>query len=361
MEATVKKTEMNTEYEIKKIWGFFSNQIPSEMKILDTRDYPDDFREAISITLEKDERYVLKLAANEFTFSGRITMWERTAKEYRRLGFYAPKILTDLQGGFPRVEYKGHDCVAYVEEFVPYKTAGEPRKDDKVDLIPPKLYIHDVWRMTAKVAQKHFDFTEYLSAWCLFDLFDSTYEEDEVMENAHAWKEYADSLPEEFREQVERIWNLWIENKNQLEPVYRDLPKSVFQADINSSNILLDEDNKFVGVFDFNLAGKEVVLNYLFRETFGNDFEDELDKLFEMLQVVGEYYEYSELEKEWVLKLYRYLKPLWYIKVENLKKRKDDWVAVREYLNKIEEYLTKEIDFMPYMSNEKLCDKKSMD
>ena len=80
-----------------------------------------------------------------------------------------------------------------------------------------------------------------------------------------------------------------------------------------------------------------------------------------MLRIVGEYYEYSELEKELVLKLYRYLKPLWYIKVENLKKRKDDWVAVREYLNKIEEYLTKDIDFMPYMSNEKLCDKKSMD
>ena len=337
--------------EIKTIWGLFSNQIPKEIENLETRDCQDDFREAISIRLENGERYVLKLAANEFTIPERIFMWKRTAAEYRELGYYAPEILTDFQGNFPRVEYKRHDCFAYVEEFAPYKTAGEPRKDDKVDLIPSKLYIHDVWRMTAKVAQKHFGFTEYLSAWCLFDLFDSTYEEDEVMENAHAWKEYADSLPEEFKEQVERIWNLWIENKNQLEPVYRDLPKSVFQADINSSNILLDDNNRFIGIFDFNLAGKEVVLNYLFRETLGNDFEDELDQLFEMLQVVGEYYEYSELEKELVFKLYRYLKPLWFIKIENLKNKKDDWTAVRAYLDKTEEYLTKEIDFTVYMGN----------
>ena len=352
---------MDTKQEIEKIWNCFSDKIPKEIQILDTGEFQDDFREAISITLENEERYVLKLAANEFTFPERIAMWARTASEYCSLGYYAPKIIADRQGNFPRVEYKGHDCVAYVEEFAPYRSAGEHKEGTNVDLVPARTYIHDVWRMTAKVAQKHFDFTEYLSGWCLFDLFDSTYEEDEVMENALAWKEYTESFPEEFKEQVERIWNLWIENKNQLEPVYRKLPKSIFQADMNSSNILLDEDNKFVGVFDFNLAGKEVVLNYLFRETFGNDFEDELELLFEMLQVVGEYYEYSELEKEWVLKLYRYLKPLWYIKVENLKNKKDDWKAVRDYLDKIEEYLTKDIDFMPYMSNEKLCDKKSMD
>ena len=100
---------------------------------------------------------------------------------------------------------------------------------------------------------------------------------------------------------------------------------------------------------------RKVVLNYLFRETYGNDFEDEIELLREMLQVVGEYYEYSELEKDLVLMLYRYLKPLWYIKLENLKKLKDDWKAVREYLNKTEEYLTIDIDFKSYMTKDKIC------
>ena len=73
-------------------------------------------------------------------------------------------------------------------------------------------------------------------------------------------------------------------------------------------------------------------------------------RLREMLKVVGEYYEYSDVEKQLVLMLYRYLKPLWYIKAENLRKLKDDWTAVRAYLNKTEEYLTKDIDFASYMT-----------
>ena len=50
--------------------------------------------------------------------------------------------------------------------------------------------------------------------------------------------------------------------------------------------------------------------------------------------------------------VFAYLKPLWYIKAENLRKLKDDWKAVRAYLNKTEEYLTKEIDFVSYMVNQ---------
>ncbi len=343
------------ENTLEKIMKMFFNQSAKNIIILDTRDDDDDFREAIRIDLENGERYVLKLAANDFTFPDRIRMWGRTADEYRNLGYYTPRIISDRWGDFPRVEYKERNCVAYLEEFAPYKNAGEHRDGANVNLVPEEDYLHDAWRMTAKVAQKHFDFTEYLSAWCLFDLFDSTCEVDEVMENAFSWKEYAESLPEKFKEQVNRIWKLWEENKNFLEPVYRNLPKSVFQADLCSSNLLLDDQNKLVGVFDFNLAGKEVVLNYLFRETFGNDFEDEIELLREMLQVVGEYYEYSELEKDMVLMLYRYLKPLWYIKLENLKKLKDDWKAVREYLNKTEEYLTIDIDFKSYMTKDKIC------
>ena len=335
--------------EIEKIWGLFFDVSPDNILILESRDDEDDFREAIRIDLTDEERYVLKFAANDFSSPGKVEMWGRTAAEYRNLGYYAPKIIADKSGHFPMVEYKGRKCVAYVEEFAPYKYAGEHRDGDNVDLVPKELYLHDVWRMTAKIAQKHFDFTEYPSEWCIFELFDSTCEVDEIMENALAWKEYADGLPEEFRDQVDRIWRLWEENKNALEPVYRKLPKSVFQADMCSSNLLLDEENKLVGVFDFNLAGKEVVLNYLFRETYGNDFEDEIELLREMLKVVGEYYDYSDIEKQLVLMIYRYLKPLWYIKAENLRKLKDDWTAVRAYLNKTEEYLTKDIDFVSYM------------
>ncbi len=57
-----------------------------------------------------------------------------------------------------------------------------------------------------------------------------------------------------------------MDNRNELEQIYFKLPTSVFQADLNSTNLLLDDNGRFAGVFDFNLCGRDVFLNYLFRE-----------------------------------------------------------------------------------------------
>ena len=49
----------------------------------------------------------------------------------------------------------------------------------------------------------------------------------------------------------------WKENYDQLKETYYDLPFSVFQADFNDTNVLVDEDGTFVGVLDFNCAGRD--------------------------------------------------------------------------------------------------------
>ena len=117
----------------------------------------------------------------------------------------------------------------------------------------------------AKIAGKYLDYGKYPSGYCLFDTFCPSDEVDEVLENALSWKEYAETLPEEFTEQVQQIWQLWMKNRRELEQIYHTLPTSVFQADLNPTNLLIDENGKFVGVYDFNLCGKDVFLNYLFR------------------------------------------------------------------------------------------------
>ena len=48
--------------------------------------------------------------------------------------------------------------------------------------------------------------------------------------------------------------------------MYSALPFSCFQGDLNESNILLDENGRFAGLLDFNLCGREPVLNYAVRE-----------------------------------------------------------------------------------------------
>ena len=124
-------------------------------------------------------------------------------------------------------------------------------------------YLTDIWIMTAKIAGKYLDYGKYPSGYCLFDTFCPSDEVDEVLENALSWKEYAETLPEEFTEQVQQIWQLWMKNRRELEQIYHTLPTSVFQADLNPTNLLIDENGKFVGVYDFNLCGKDVFLNYL--------------------------------------------------------------------------------------------------
>ncbi len=166
-------------------------------------------------------------------------------------------------------------------------------------------------------------------------------------------EKYSETLPKEFQPQIHRIWTLWTENRKALEPVYKLLQTSVFQADLNPSNILLDESGKFVGVYDFNLCGKDVFLNYLFRETFHYDYKTELQSIFSVLKTVNGYYRFSELEKSAALMLYRCLKPLWFNKLERLKELKNDISAVRSYLDETERSLTGNIDFTLYMNKEK--------
>ena len=144
---------------------------------------------------------------------------------------------------------------------------------------------------------------------------------------------------------MERIWRLWTDNRAALEPIYKTLPVSVFQADLNLTNILVDDSGDFVGICDFNLCGREVFLNYLMRETYFVDWQEEINAIFDRLRIASGFYSFSELEKQAALPLYRCLKPLWINKKDKLEELKDDIAATKRYLDETEDYLTRDIDF----------------
>ena len=58
---------------------------------------------------------------------------------------------------------------------------------------------------------------------------------------------------------------------------------------------------------------------------------------------------FSDIEKHAALMLYRCLKPLWYTRVQALKKAGDDPDAIRICLNETEKALTAPINFSEYM------------
>lgn len=330
--------------EIEKLFALFFDDTPIAVQRIDTSRGDADFRATFLVDTASGGKYVLKLADNDFTFPGKIAVWQRTVEEYRKLGYYCPRIFCDRAGRFPWVEFEGHRCAAYAEEFAPFHPLEDRFSEDfGQNEALYERYRRDIWRMTARIAAQHFDYTDYPSAYCLFETFCPSDQTDEVLENALNWKACADALPPVYREQTERIWRLWTENRSALEPIYHQLPSSVFQADLNASNILLDEEGRFVGVYDFNLCGREVFLNYLMRESSG------VSGICEALQIASEVYRFSELEKNTALPLYRCLKPLWYTRVEELKEAGSDPAAIRTCLDEAEHALTAPIDFAAYM------------
>ena len=338
---------MSDNKELYDIFELFTDKKPISFETIDSSRGESDFREVVIAELETGEKMVIKLADNDFTFPDKIKMWQRTTEEYLALGYYCPRIIADKNGEFPYIKYKGHGCAAYAEEYAVYRCAENPSGDNKGE-IPVSKYEKDVLKMIARVASKHFSYTDYPSAYCLFDTFCPSDKTDEVLETAIEWKKCADALPTEFQTQVQRIWEQWTANRNALEPIYRKLPTSVFQADVNPTNILLDEQECFVGIYDFNICGKDVVLNYLFRDTYYGGYQKELDEILNRLQFVRSYYTFSELEKQTAQMLYRCVKPLYYMGDE-LKKLGDDREAIKKALDETEYFLTRDIDFRAFM------------
>ncbi len=330
--------------ELNHLLELFLKDAVCEFELENHRSEKGDFRANIKAKSENGEAVVIKLAENDFTNPERIRVWERCAEEYRKLGYYCPAFRTDKNGVFPTVAFEGHRCVAWAEEYAKYQTADELG-------IGRDGYWEEAILMTAKAASQKYDFADFPSAYCLFDTFCPSDKTDEVTENALLWKEYAEALPNRFRKQVQRIWERWLDNRKKLERLYPLLPSSVFQADLNPTNALLDGSGKFVGILDFNLCGKDVFLNYLFRENFHGSFEEELNAILHALETAATIYRFSDVEKESALLLYRCLKPLWFTRYDELKSAENDINLIKKFLDETEYAQTREIDFSSVMDD----------
>lgn len=336
--------------EMQLVSRFISNKV-AEIKTLNSSHGDGDFREAIFATFEDGSRLVIKAACNGFTDIAGIKMWQRCVEEYRKLGCYAPRIMNALDGTFPKVSYKGHECIAYAEEFSEYETADKYLERVARDRAAEagayeyrRRYLDDIYRLTARVAAQRFDYAETPSGYCLFELFPGD-TMDEVSENALDFSKYCKTLPEKFAAQGERIYKRWVANRAELEKMYFKLPFSVFQADFNETNVLVDSDGNFVGLFDFNLAGRDEFLNYLFRETFKGTMEEELAEILHALKVAATVYDFTPEEIAAAPLIYRCVKPIWFCRVDELKSAGSDEAQIQKYLDAMEYAQTREIDF----------------
>ena len=243
-----------------------------KVEFVDSSQGEDDIRHNYII----DKKYVLRLNSAKVMTEERLTELNTLIERYRSFGMKAPLFLKAENGSFV-VEQDGKNC--YLSEYLDLPLAEDVKFRCREDLIRQRLVFISRFAQTFK----NVDLVETVSMFSIFDLapYDrlSGLDIDEKQENLN---QLVDDLTQAgYVELAQKVNAKNEELRRQLKPIYKNLPRCVFQGDENFSNLCVDENDQIVGLFDFNMSGTEVIANYLANNAFMGHFcyEDEiLDK-----------------------------------------------------------------------------------
>ena len=345
------------------VFRLYDAEQPIRFETKETGHGDSDFRMVIFVWWQ-NKKLVIKLADNDFTDEARVAAWAAIIREYRAAGYYCPQIVKNQNGSdAARLFVDGRACTVYAEEFAKYRTAEQFEKSE-ITRNGRYVFLDDALRSIGVMGSRHLDTADFPSVYCILEKFCPSDPCDEVMENALSFKKTMEESFPQYLSRFEAIWRLYLENQKKLETVYPFLPTSVFQADLNHTNILLDEEGQFMGMLDFNLSGRDTVLNYLFRQIiilydfWGNDMfydreaaEKTTECFLDAIKTAGEVYAFSEQEKACAILVYRYLRPFWWRPAQQIEKEKANPVKAEQLLNWVERELTRDdIDFSGAMA-----------
>lgn len=334
---------------------------PTDVKILDLCRGEDDFRK-IYIVSDGDRRIVIKHMSNTFSDERRINGWFMLMEVYRSVGVYVPEIVTNLSGGvIASAEIDGRKYYTFAEEYSKYETVEHSEKEKCKDAQGRYTFTPDLMRLIGRIGSMHLDFIDWPSAYCVLVPFCEPDTTDEGTECAEEFVKYVrENLPS-YTERAEELLNLFYKNQHRLAEIYDKLPTSCFQADLNDSNILIDKNRKFAGLIDFNLCGREAVLNYALREAlwavddaclYGKDdellyiYDEALDKIriaafLRNLSFILEEYDFSDDERDAFGDMFRYINGFWWFHIDELKRVKDDEARLKKLFDYLKKQMTR--------------------
>lgn len=160
-------------------------------------------------------------------------------------------------------------------------------------------------------------------------------------ENELSFRDFATAFAQEPH--MQDITSLYMGYRKQLEDVWSELPTAATQGDFCHYNMLFDEQQRINGIFNFNLAGDEVLLNecvavgvYL---CWHVDYQGELSSTQRFQQFMQAYEKQralNVLEKKMIPALFAIIRAFRYDRVENGIKNSD---AKGAFLNETLEIL----------------------
>ena len=289
--------------QVLDLLQLFNIHSAESIEYVDSSQGEDDIRHNYII----DKKYVLRLNSAKVMTEERLTELNTLIERYRSFGMKAPLFLKAENGSFV-VEQDGNNC--YLSEYLNLPLAEDVKFRCREDLIRQRLVFISRFAQTFK----NVGLVETVSMFSIFDLapYDklSGLDIDEKQENLNQL--VADLTQAGYVELAQKVNAKNEELRRQLKPIYKELPRCVFQGDENFSNLCVDENDQIVGLFDFNMSGTEVIANYLANNAFMGHFcyEDEiLDKHTpeEVLQIllgaflrstvlIREHYSFTEQE-----------------------------------------------------------------
>lgn len=126
-----------------------------------------------------------------------------------------------------------------------------------------------------------------------------------------------------------------------------------------SDTHLVNDGYYSLGVYDFNIGGREVYINYIFRQTpyvstwdsYAHLEKDDLflNRIIHALEISKKAYSFSDLEKTAAPLLYKCIRPLWWYASRELKDAGTDSNKIKQHLDLIEYEQTREIEFAKHM------------
>ncbi len=332
------------------------------VEVLDLCRGDEDFRK-VYIAEDSGRKLVIKHMSNTFSDGRRIEGWFRLMDAYRETGLYIPAVVPALDGELLHCEAKdGRTCWVYAEEYARYETAEHIGEESCRDEAGNYTFTPDLMRSLGRIAAAKLDFLDWPSAYCLLEPFSAPDTTDEGTECALAFVSYIrENLPQ-YLPRTEELYALFLRRQEELRAIYPTLPVSCFQGDLNESNVLLDENGRFAGLIDFNLCGREPVLNYAVREAlwavydrclFGEDdsrlcyYDKSLDdiRIRSFLRNIGyvqETYTFSEAEREAFPILFRYMNSFWWQTLSEIGRIREDDEKIVKLLDWLEFQMTRD-------------------
>lgn len=276
-----------TNGEIKQVLSYWGIHSAENVEFIDSSHGGEDIRHNYII----DRKYVLRFNSVKVMDDSRIAGLNALIRRYREFGLLAPLFYPAKDGKYT-ADYHRQWC--YLSEYLDYPLADTAKERCRKELIAERL------TLVARFAEKYrnIDLIDTVSMYSLFDLspYDQLVGIDEKQDNFNSLAEALHqvgetALADRLTEQYEHI-------RSQLKAIYKELPRCVFQGDENFTNLCVDENDRIIGLFDFNMSGTEVIANYLANLAFQGNFyyTDEIMEQYgadEIFRMILESYRYS--------------------------------------------------------------------